>query len=257
MYGTKNKLLKKLVSELKKGNEYKLHIKCDECGKKYCAKWGNYIRRKYNIDLCMSCSKKGVRNGSYGSNKKDSMIYARSFAKNMSRNFTKEQKENISRSLTGRKLTREHRENIRKNAKPGFLGKKHSEETKRKLRKSLSERKLNLGGCANFNIKACEFFEKLNNKLNLEGCHGLNKGEFYVKKEGYWLDFYSKKYNIIIEYYESYHYANQKQIEKDKIRIERIEEALNTKVIIINIDSNLFTLWRELKKRIEQYVFMP
>ena len=252
-YGINNNLLKKPVSELNKRNLYRIHIKCDECGKKYCTTWANYCNKKYDIDLCLSCSKKGVRNGSYGSNKREIMIYARSFAKNMSRDFTEEQKKNISKGLTGRKLTRQHRENIRKNASSGFLGRKHSEETKRKLRKSLSERKLKLGGNANFNVKACELFEKLNKKLNLEGQHGLNKGEFYVKEEGYWLDFYSKKYNIIIEYYESYHYANQKQIDKDKLRIQKIEKVFNTKVIIININSNLFTLWRELKTRIEQY----
>lgn len=255
MYSTKKKLLRKPVSELIKRNLYKIHIKCDECGKKYCTTWSNYCNKKYGIDLCMACSKKGSRNGAFGKDRSEITKYSRSFVKNHSRNFTEQQRKNISNSLKGRKLSREHRQKIRDNGKATFKGKTHTEETKRKLRKSLSERKIKLGGGANFNVKACELFEKLNNKLKLEGQHGLNGGEYYVKNEGYWLDFYSIKYNIAIEYYESYHYANQKQIDKDVIRIKRIEDALNTRVIIINIDTNLFTLWRELKKRVEQSAF--
>jgi len=57
-----------------------------------------------------------------------------------------------------------------------------------------------------FNKDACNFFNKINKKYNLKGQHALNGKEFYVKGLYYWIDFYSKKYNLIIEWNEDGHY---------------------------------------------------
>jgi uncharacterized C2H2 Zn-finger protein len=56
--------------------------------------------------------------------------------------------------------------------------------------------------------------------------------QYYVK--GFWVDGYDEENNVVYEVNERYHYANEKQIEKDKYRQKIITEELNCKFIIID-----------------------
>lgn len=78
-----------------------------------------------------------------------------------------------------------------------------------------------------YNLSSISFFNDLNKVFSLDGQHAENHGEYQVKELGYWLDFYSPKYNIAIEWDEEKHYTkNGKLRRKDIIRQRRIEQIL-------------------------------
>jgi len=54
-----------------------------------------------------------------------------------------------------------------------------------------------------FNRRACEYFDKLNEELEWNGQHALNGGEIVLA--GYFVDFYDKTRNIVVEYDEPHH----------------------------------------------------
>lgn len=98
-----------------------------------------------------------------------------------------------------------------------------------KMRISSLNRILKQGKNISFNPKSIKFFEKLNNEYKLKGLFGINE----FKCIGYSLDFYSKKYNIVIEWDEEFHYKNDLLRNKDIIRQEKIINYLNCKFIRI------------------------
>ncbi len=124
----------------------------------------------------------------------------------------------------GKHLSADHRKNI-SNSK---TGKKSSKEF-RKLQSAIRIKKLNKtpnGQWANYNKKACEFFNWLNMWMNWDGHHALHYGEVRV---GWWsLDYYEPNYNIVIEWDEPYHYDNDGNLKSnDQHRQEQIKKRLN------------------------------
>ena len=91
----------KLFNQEGKGiTNYRLYIKCDECGKEYTpifVNWKQSQKRHRGIDLCTNCCRKGERNSQYGKDRKEICKYARKCVKNNSRNFSKETKEKMSK----------------------------------------------------------------------------------------------------------------------------------------------------------------
>jgi len=85
-----------------------------------------------------------------------------------------------------------------------------------------------------FNVKACEMFNDMNKKENINIQHAMNGGEYYIKDLGYWLDGYDAENNVAYEYYEKHHYNKGKLRIKDVIREKEICDFLKCKIIIIN-----------------------
>lgn len=123
-----------------------------------------------------------------------------------------------------------------------FYGKKHSMETRKKISNSLKNpsisrrkqmrmsaiKRLRLGEngkmLPSYNIKSIPILEQKAKELNITDLqHAENGGEFYIKELGYWVDGYSQKKNIVIEYYENHH---KKQIERDERRKQEIVDFL-------------------------------
>ena len=84
----------------------------------------------------------------------------------------------------------------------------------------------------NFNIKACQYFDKLMAETNTNIQHALNGGEYCIKELGYFVDGYDKENNIVYEFDEAYH-NTKKQKEEDLIREEKIKQFLKCKFIRI------------------------
>lgn len=108
-------------------------------------------------------------------------------------------------------------------------GKVVSEETKRKQRIAYIKFLEKRGGKVrpNFNPKACEYFKNLNEIGGFNGRHALNGGEFYLKSDGYFLDFYDQEHNLVIEWDEPRHYYSDGTLKtKDLIRQNNIIKAL-------------------------------
>jgi len=102
-YSDSGKLLRKLVKDLK-NSEHFVHVKCDECSKKYKVSWCNRLVKikKGNVnDLCGSCKQSGNRNSQYGKDRKELVDYARKFVKNFSRVFSDESKSKMSKTRAG------------------------------------------------------------------------------------------------------------------------------------------------------------
>lgn len=118
-----------------------------------------------------------------------------------------------------------------------WCGKKHTEETKRKLRFSTILRNVRTGkwGVPTYNLKGCEYMDKLNESKGWHLQHGMNGGEVFV--EGYWLDGYDKDLNIAFEYDEPRHYldcANNVLRKRDIERMNYIHEKLGCRFFRYN-----------------------
>jgi hypothetical protein len=123
----------KNISELNNCN-YRVKVKCDECGYKYEMIFSNRlnrIKKGRKNDLCQSCSKSGVKNSQYGKDRKKICAIARKY-----------------------------------NTKNPMKGKHHSPQAK----KIMSESKIDKIANGTFNIKSNNrgkkywYFSKKNNK---------------------------------------------------------------------------------------------
>ena len=93
---------------------------------------------------------------------------------------------------------------------------------------------------ANYNPKACEYFDKLNLENDWKLQHALNGGE--IKVLNYFIDAYDKEKNIVVEYDEKYHYSrNGKLKEKDILRQQRIVEYLKCRFFRYNEKTCILT----------------
>jgi hypothetical protein len=106
-------------------------------------------------------------------------------------------------------------------------------ELRKRTIKRIEQNKLNGNQLyPNFNIKACDIFNKISEQNDIHIQHAMNGGEFYIKELGYWLDGYDKENNVVYEFDEKYH-DNQKQKQKDMLRQQDIINHLKCKFIRI------------------------
>ena len=111
-------------------------------------------------------------------------------------------------------------------------------EIKEKKRKLYVERMnvIAYKGGQFFNKNACKFMDDWGPKNGYNFQHAMNGGEFYV--EGYWVDGYDKKLNVVFEYDEiKHHFYNRATLtrtQKDAVRMERIQKYLKCKFIRYN-----------------------
>ena len=204
-------------------------VVCRECGKERKSSSKNYARDRKQ--LCKSCSKNGSRNPAHGNKelarKANSMIKHRRGG----RKWTAEQK--IQRSIDI-KNSPEWLEKCRKGAY-GKRGKKVSEEARKNLRLGQLNRLQQMYGqlFPNYNKNICKVFDEINRTLVWNGVHAENGGEYHLKNLGYWLDYYEPTQNVVIEFYEKYHFTRKGQFEKDELRRKEIVQELNCRFIIL------------------------
>lgn len=87
------------------------------------------------------------------------------------------------------------------------------------------------------NIKACKYFDKLNEEKGWNFQHALNGGEYHIKELGYFIDGYDKEKNIVIEY-DELHHNYPKYKEKDIKRMNEIINHLGCKFLRYNEKTN-------------------
>lgn len=245
-----------------------LKRQCPDCGK--VKQYANKYSLKKAIlknTRCRSCAKKGKRNPMYG--KGYQQIGAKNPYYGNPRGFrhSESTKNKIRLAKLGRKRQREVKERIKQYwtlskrmkqskkmkehnpmsgkrpwnyGKTGYStslkGRKHSQSSKEKMRVSRINYMNKLRGhfYPNYSIRASSIFEK----LNRHGCNGVyaeNGGECYIESLGYWLDFYDKENNLVIEYYERFHYkADMKLRDKERNRELKIINNIHCNFIRIN-----------------------
>ena len=99
-------------------------------------------------------------------------------------------------------------------------------EERANLAMKMKERRQIVNFQCNYNPKACEYIDKLNEEKHWNLQHALNGGEIHVGP--YSLDGYDKELNIAFEYDEnSSHHNSEKNKMRDKLRQEYIIEKLN------------------------------
>lgn len=180
---------------------------CPRCNKevKHRNRHSWWFSKKHNR-ICVSCAKKG------------------NVPWNKGIPHSEETLRKISQSLKGRTFSKEWTDRI---------SKAH--------RKRLSKRLRGQNRCPRYNLTACKVFDEINEGLGLSGRHGTNGGEFFVNGLGYWLDFYDKEVNVVIEYHERHH--KRKKIQKRDERREReVKKVLGCRYFVIREDEN----WREI-----------
>jgi len=138
-------------------------------------------------------------------------------------------REKLSKNSAFNDLKRRHliiEKCIKTKIKNGTLN-VHTEESRKKLREKRLEQMKRSGIFPSYNIKACEYFSKLNENIR----HALNGGEFsYI---GYSADGYDPKTNTWYEWDEERHYRNKFSIQKDKQRMNQIIDNLKCNFIRI------------------------
>lgn len=181
--------------------------KCSKCKKelKYSSYKHWWIANKNQCD-CKSCSKKNKPNGRLGklhSQQTINKIRSNNIGKHI---ISEETRKKLIDARRKRITSIETR--IKMSGKtPWNKNKLHSENTKLKIRLSIIEDlrkkgvKFGCVGASNFNSKACQFIDRLNQEKGWNLQHALNGGE--VQLYGYFVDGYDKKRNIIFEYDES------------------------------------------------------
>ena len=84
-----------------------------------------------------------------------------------------------------------------------------------------------------YNRRACEYFNMMMEGSDFFIQHAENFGEFHIKELGYFVDGYDTENNIVYEWDEKEHFIDQKRIEKDRIRQEKIEKFLGCQFVRI------------------------
>ena len=69
------------VCDLLPTSRIKVLLRCDDCGVEFEREWYNYKNRKADCDLCRKCCTKGKYNSQYGKQRRELLVYVRSFAK--------------------------------------------------------------------------------------------------------------------------------------------------------------------------------
>lgn len=222
------------------GRERRWIRKCPKCNRIiYHKREANCKQYDKEKRLCKFCPKLGENNPFYGkhhSNKTKSNFrkqwkekYNSGFINpNKGKTLTKEQCEKISKANSGSNNAfyqkgfftgKNHKKSSIDKIRKSLIGRPVSEKTKQKLRES----KIRLGN-TNYNPKACEYFNKLNEEKGWNLQHALNGGE--VRIIGYSLDGYDKERNIVVEYDEPKHFLYGKLKKSDIKRMKRIIKHL-------------------------------
>ena len=119
----------------------------------------------------------------------------------------------------------------------GFRGKKLTDEHKLNCRLGTIKYLENVLGeriCPRYNPTACDAIDKLSEEMGMHFQHARNGGEVRLDI-GYWVDGYCETENVVVEYYEPWH---KRTIEKDKLRLQEIQEFLGCRIILIKEDKD-------------------
>jgi len=214
---------------------------CPKCNKEitYSRKDG-VVRANKENRLCYECtmSSANIKNkislGMKRAYKNDPTILQRMSEKLKGRKLSESHIKNRTISQTGLKRT----DKTRKKISESQIGKKVSQETRAKQSISAIKRlkKYKLYNKPNFNPKACEFIDRLNNNMGFNLKHALNGGEVWLN--GFYPDGYDKDRNIIFEYDEKWHNSSKLK-EKDLKRQEKlINEIKPSKFIRYDENNN-------------------
>lgn len=113
-----------------------------------------------------------------------------------------------------------------------------SDMTRHKMKNSAIKRVKDNGCVTSFNKKACLIIDEYGKKNGYNFKHAMNGGEFHVPNLPYVVDGYDAKNNIVIEYYEKYHFY-KKHTHLDNLRQLEIMNELKCKFIIISYDNKI------------------
>lgn len=232
-----------------KNNLKKYRRNCPSCGKEieYVSEKGLKSAIKKNTK-CKKCVMEQRRISNIGTIRSDETKLKQSVSHNgrVYKKRSVEQRIKMSMAFKGIPKSEEHKQKLSKIN----IDKIVSDDTKQRISKyrtglkhsSTSIKNMRLSAISrieerigqmmpNYNPSSIPIIEQKAKELGITDLqHAENGGEFYIKELGYWVDGYSKEKNIVIEYYEPFHY---KQIEKDLIRQEEIQRFMGCKFIII------------------------
>ena len=211
---------------------------CPKCRKilKYKSKYLRDVAHR-KISNCKSCGRMGINKG---------------------RKHSDATKLNMSRSQKGRKHSEETKEKMRgenngmygtyriKENNP-FYGRKHTLESRRKMRLSTINKKMQrnkLGQIANVNPKETDYFKKMESEFGWNGIfYGKQDKQMHLDDLGYFPDYYEPNLNIVVEYDEPRHYIQSNLREKDIIRMNEIKDHLKCKFYRYNEKTDELKEW--------------
>lgn len=167
------------------------------------------------------------------------------------RKHSEETKKKMSKAHKGQKRNREYRENISK----GQRGKVLSEEHRKKLSIAFEKRIKDSNYprnylCPNFNFKSILIFKLLDKILYTRSRYGGTKaGEKKIGK--YFMDFFNKKFKIIVEWNEPNHYNNDGNLSEYDVKKRAYVTAIYPDYTYIIIKQSDWLKSKELVEKIK------
>lgn len=161
--------------------------------------------------------------------------------------------ENGNPGYTHDEQTKKHLSEANSGEKNYWYGRELDEEHRRKIRKSKTERLRNEDIQPQYNKRACEVFDKLNEMLDWNIQHAENGGEKYVDC-GFWVDGYEPNLNLVIEYDESHHFRVNELREKDVKREQKIRSELDCKFVRIRESGKAYRGSNEMTEQINNVI---
>jgi hypothetical protein len=209
----------------------------------------NFGKHSHNKGMKFSDDhKQKISKSSMGNKSRTGMPHSEETKKKMStaqkgRIISEDHKQKISKSRKGYKVPPEVQAKINLSLPRGDSHPNKRPENKEKIRTSLLKRIKNYHGSLSpfYNPHACSIFEEINKELGWNGQHAENGGEICLR--GWFLDYYDKSNNVVIEYDECHH-NNSKQKARDILKEKEIIEELGCKFYRIKAGQN----WRDLIK---------
>jgi predicted RNA-binding Zn-ribbon protein involved in translation (DUF1610 family) len=228
---------------------------CPKCGMEliYKSRRGYWWSNKYNL-ICRGCTRK-MKGLTYPSRKG---CYLTDEHKNKIGNAIAIRHKIYGHPMEGRHHTEESRLQIQVHSSGknnGMYGKHHTYKSRKQIsikRMGMDGPKISREGLRSLRIKriaeiskakfdggqvmpsynheACNFFNRLNEKLKWNGQYATNGHEYYIKELGYFVDYYEPTLNLIIEWDEDTHYDVDGNLKiKDEMREKEIKSYLNCK----------------------------
>lgn len=195
------------------------YFKCCDCGKLLiwgkiklgrCQKCGAILREKSYTKEERQIRSQNISLAQIGKKQSSDTVEKRAL-KNRGKKRTEEQIKNMKVPHRGGwNHTEETKKIISDSSKKHWENEEYANKVITNERKAVLKRiEDNYGICLpNYNKRACEFFKKFESVSSITGGRYAmyGNGEFYIKKLGFWLDYFNEEFKLIIEWDEEGHF---------------------------------------------------
>lgn len=200
---------------------------CPNCKKEQVYKTKSNLTASIRKNtLCLSCSNTLKAEG------KNNPMYGKKHLEETKQKIKEKRKHQVFNDETREKMSKSRIKNLKEYNT--WEGRAHTDESRNKMRLSHIEYISKIKGqmFPKYNVDSIPIIEEYGKKNGYNFQHAENKGEYYIKELGYWVDAYDEENNVVLEVDEPRH----KYYKNDDKREQEIKDLLGCKFIRISLD---------------------